>query len=287
MNDAFELCRLKDGRYLAYNEYGDLKGKPVFFFHGWPSSRLFAAKNDALAKKLHIRIISPDRPGFGYSDYQKDRTLLDWPGDVTALTDHLKIKTFAVMGQSGGGPYAAVCAYKIPERITKAGIVVGLAPIIGPESLDGMMWMSKIGWANYRKYPVVRRISTLIQYINAYYGIHLGLHKYFFGAKEDRKLYRNPKLSESVLANYREAFRQGIRGPELDLKLYCTDWGFDVGAIHAKAFLFYGEDDRNVSLNMGKYYHSHIAGSVLTVYPGEGHFISVSHAEEILTTLTS
>ena len=30
--------QLKDGRTLGYAEYGDPKGKPIFFFHGWPGS---------------------------------------------------------------------------------------------------------------------------------------------------------------------------------------------------------------------------------------------------------
>lgn len=37
-----ETLWLRDGRLLGYAEYGDLDGKPVFFFHGWPGSRLQA-----------------------------------------------------------------------------------------------------------------------------------------------------------------------------------------------------------------------------------------------------
>jgi len=31
---------LQDGRSLGFAEYGDPDGKPVFYFHGHPSSRL-------------------------------------------------------------------------------------------------------------------------------------------------------------------------------------------------------------------------------------------------------
>ena len=34
-----------------------------------------------------------DRPGHGLSDFQPERTLLDWPEDVAALADHLEIRT--------------------------------------------------------------------------------------------------------------------------------------------------------------------------------------------------
>jgi pimeloyl-ACP methyl ester carboxylesterase len=41
-----------------------------------------------------------ERPGFGLSDFQKGRKLLDWPEDVTAFADALGIERFAVAGNS-------------------------------------------------------------------------------------------------------------------------------------------------------------------------------------------
>ncbi len=281
-----QMIKLRDGRVFGFAEYGDPKGKPLFYFHGWPASRLGAEKYHAFAKKLHVRIISPDRPGYGLSDYQKNRTLLDWPDDVVALADHLKTKKFAVMGVSGGGPYAAVCAYKIPQRITRIGIVVGLSPIYSREAFDGMMWMAKIGWANYGTYPFVRTIAAMMQYMNARFGLSLGLHRFFFGAKSDRKIYSDERIRQATKMSFREAFRRGYKGPELDLKLYTTDWGFKLNDIQAKVYLWYGKDDQNATFAMGKYYQSHILKSTLIVYPNEGHLISISHAEEILKALT-
>jgi len=224
-------------------------------------------------------------PRTGISDFQKDRTILDWPDDVTVLADALKIQKFAVMGVSGGGPYAAVCAYKIPQRITRVGIVVGLAPIFDWKSLDGITWISKIGWATFGKHPAIRKISAIADYMYVRYFSGLGIHHRFFGAKSDREICRTTKVGQSVTINYREAFRQGYRGPELDLALYTTDWGFDVSRIRTKTFLWYGVCDQNVSQAMGRYYHSRIRGSTLTMYPREGHLIADMHASEILKTL--
>lgn len=44
--------------------------------------------------------------------------------------------------------------------------------------------------------------------------------------------------------------------------------------------------DKNVSVAMGKYYASQIPNSKLTVYPNEGYLAQITHAEEILNTLT-
>jgi pimeloyl-ACP methyl ester carboxylesterase len=285
MNKTDQLTRLPSGRNIRFAQYGDLKGKPIFLFHGWPSSRLSGKIYDEVGKKLHIRVIAIDRPGYGLSDFQKDRVILDWPDDVVALADHLKIRQFAVMGVSGGGPYAAACAYKIPKRLTKVGIVVGLGPIFGAESLEGMMWMSQVGWANFGKSALARRMSSTIQWCYAHMSPGLDIYRSLFGAKTDRALFQNPSLRAGVKRNFREAFRQGIRGPEYDLKLYTTDWGFDLGDIKSKVYLWYGASDQNVSLNMGKYYAKQIRGSTLVVYPGEGHLVSWAHASEILKML--
>ena len=102
---------LPDGRSLGYAAYGDPQGKPLFFFHGFPSSRLEAQFTEGVAGRLGARIIAIDRPGFGRSDFKKERRIRDWPDDVLALADALGIDRFAVLGVSGGGPYAAACAH--------------------------------------------------------------------------------------------------------------------------------------------------------------------------------
>ena len=48
-------------------------------------------ERDELNQQLGIRMIALDRPGYGLSDYQENRTYLDWPGDVSALADHLAL----------------------------------------------------------------------------------------------------------------------------------------------------------------------------------------------------
>ncbi len=54
----------------------------------------------------------------GLSTFKPYRRLLDWPDGVVELADNLPLDRFAVVGFSGGGPYALACAYKIPHRLT-------------------------------------------------------------------------------------------------------------------------------------------------------------------------
>ena len=103
-DNTSKTTRLKDGRLLGYAEYGTPEGKPVFYFHGFPGSRLdwMLFDPDDTATKLNARIISIDRPGMGLSDFKRGREILDWPDDVIEMADTLQVDRFAVLGISGG-----------------------------------------------------------------------------------------------------------------------------------------------------------------------------------------
>ena len=134
-----QQIKLQDGRMLGYAEYGSPGGIPVFYFHGFPSSRLDwqLINDDNLLSELNVRVIAPDRPGYGLSDYQRSRKMVDWPEDVIELANSLNIDSFAVLGISGGGPYAASCAFVIQDRLVKTGIVCGMGSSDAPGMKDG------------------------------------------------------------------------------------------------------------------------------------------------------
>lgn len=107
-----KTINLHDGRSLGYADFGDPDGTPMFHFHGFPGSRLKAKLLSDAAGRHGVHLIGVVRPGMGLSDFQPGRKLLDWPNDVIELALDLELETFAVEGVSGGGPYAAACAYK-------------------------------------------------------------------------------------------------------------------------------------------------------------------------------
>lgn len=116
-----DVVRLRDGRALAYAEWGDPQGATAFFFHGTPMSRLYCPDQPVTASS-RVRLVTVDRPGIGRSDVLQRRTIADWPSDVVQLADALGVDEFGVVGWSAGGPYAAVRAASIPARLTGVGI---------------------------------------------------------------------------------------------------------------------------------------------------------------------
>lgn len=112
------LLTLPDNRRLAYAEYGNPNGHPTLYFHGGGASRLEPLLlGDDVFTRLGLRLIAPDRPGIGQSDFQPNRGFSDWVKDIEALANGLELDKFSVWGVSAGGGYAAVCAAKIPERL--------------------------------------------------------------------------------------------------------------------------------------------------------------------------
>ena len=136
---------LTDGRKLGYGEYGGPTGQPVSYVPGFPSSRIEGAALDPEASRVGARIIAIDRAGYGLSSPHKERTLLSHAQDVEALTNHLGLQRYGVLGISGGGTYALACARALPvEKLRAVAIVCGLgSPDMG---YSGMNWKSWAGW---------------------------------------------------------------------------------------------------------------------------------------------
>lgn len=105
-----------------------------------------------------VRIVALDRPGYGLSDFQPHRTILDWPRDVEEAAEALGLTRFSVIGSSGGGPYALACAYELPERVTRAGLISGVGSYDAPGATQGMRWQNRLGFQFGARFPSLARL---------------------------------------------------------------------------------------------------------------------------------
>mgnify|MGYP002153793454 CR=1 FL=1 len=284
------VFRLRDGRLLGYAEFGNLEGKPVFYFHGYPASRLEGRFLDRVAARHGVRLIAVDRPGMGLSDFKPGRTILDWPDDVVELADTLEIDRFAVEGMSGGGPYSAACAYKIPERLTACGIVGGMGPIdLGTQ---GMMRRNIVTFFAARRMPWLLRL-LLWWSIGRHSRDIENMEKLLLQGSEelpepDRKIFLDDRLRRLFAEETCEAFRQGAKGLTYEGKLYAKPWGFNLKDISMKVYLWHGELDVNVPISMGRAVAETIPNCQAKFYAQEAHIsTALNHLDETIETLTS
>jgi pimeloyl-ACP methyl ester carboxylesterase len=278
---------LRDGRLLAYAEYGDPQGRPLLYFHGFPSSRLEAALTDEAAAGLGIRVIAPDRPGIGLSDFQPGRLIGDWPADVTELADALGLGRFAVLGVSGGGPYALACAAKIPERLTAVGIVGGLGPLDKAGATRGMSLLSRFFLQLFRRAPGAGRTCFALAALIARHSPDRLFALFTANVPApDREVLARPEVRNIFLASLGEAVRSGSQGGARELYLYTRPWGFDLACIRVTVDLWHGRLDATVPVALGEYLARILPDRRSRLLDGEGHFsLPLSRMEEILRAL--
>ncbi|TGJ86677.1 hypothetical protein E0Z10_g2091 [Xylaria hypoxylon] len=93
---------------LTYADFGHRNDERVLLFCGpLVGSRFVLTTKDKLAQENGVRIISPDRPGFGgTTDVPPPDRIRVWLEMVEALLQHLAIRHVSVVGYSGGSIYA-------------------------------------------------------------------------------------------------------------------------------------------------------------------------------------
>jgi pimeloyl-ACP methyl ester carboxylesterase len=259
---------LRDARKLGYAEYGDPYGLPLVYLHGFNASRLewaFVAAGVGI-EALGLRVIAPDRPGMELSTFQPKRRILDWLDDLVTLADALGLDRFRLMGMSGGAPYAAACAYKIPDRLIRVGIVSGMGPAGAPGARDGASMTLPL------MNGIVRRVLLTLSARTA-----AGRpEKYLAPMKErmsepDRAYLDQPGLEELFMDSTRESFRQGSGGVGYEAGLYARAWDFEPGDIAKEIYLWHGEEDAVAPVSVGRFMAETMPNCRAHFWPGEGH----------------
>jgi pimeloyl-ACP methyl ester carboxylesterase len=279
---------LPDGRELAWLETGKARGAPVLVFHGTPGSRVQVSFDHKTIAASGVRFVAPDRPGYGHSTFHRGRTLRDWASDVHALADHLKIERFAVVGISGGGPHAAVCAALLGERVSGAAIVSGVGPQADRE-LDASMTGFNRGLAAL----AVRAPAALTPLFSVQDFVARRWPEWAIGeakkrmAERDAALLDRPDVRAAFMEDARRASATTASAAAQDLALFARDWGFRIEDISVPVHVWHGDADKNVPFAHGDFMARRIPGAQFHPCPGEGHLLVVEHLAEILGTLAA
>jgi pimeloyl-ACP methyl ester carboxylesterase len=264
--------KLADGRTLGYAEYGDGGGRLVVYLHGFPGSRLAGRVFDEAARTRGVRVVAPERPGLGLSSPQPGRTLLHHAQDVSELAEALGFGRFALVGESGGGPYALACAHELADRLDGVAVVGGLGPVAGPGATEGIAFKERIGYAIAGRAPRFsgRALVPIARWAERRPRQFLRLARAQL-AEADRRALEGP-LGDLTVADFVEAFRQGGSYVGQELALLFGPWPFEPSAIRSPVAFFHGADDRTVSVAVSRGLAAIVPGSRLHVYARDGHY---------------
>jgi pimeloyl-ACP methyl ester carboxylesterase len=282
-----KVILLSDKRRLAYAEYGEPEGAPVFLFHGLPGSRLSWGFLPDQPFPPGLRFVAPDRPGYGRSDPNPGRSLLDWADDVAELADALEIEEFSIVGISGGGPGALACAWKIPQRLASVSVVSSAAPTNAPDVFEGMSrtnrFFMKLAWhMPWLSTLNVRFLASVIRkdperYIDT---MKFKMHEV------DKVILARREIREMLAKDFAEALRFGTQGMVDDMAAnHGGPWGFPLNEIHITVHLWACELDHSVPPAMGNYLSDTVPDCKTTHVPQAGHLWILIHLNEVLNAI--
>jgi pimeloyl-ACP methyl ester carboxylesterase len=286
MSEHQQHLVLSDGRTLAYAEHGDAQGTTVLYFHGTPSTsvewRLWDA--DEPCRRLGLHVVTVDRPGVGGSDHQPGRRMSDWPADVAALADHLGLDRFAVLGYSGGCPYAVACAAVLPERVTQVVLVGVVGPFDRPGLTDAMTPRNLQLMEACRDRPALGRLLLRLMVLLARLAPRRTVQQALAALPPpDQQVLAQADRQAMFLDLLRDTQRAGPAGAQHDMALMASPWGFDPAAVRTPVLLWHGDADHNATLAMARHLDAVIPDSTLRVEEGDGHLSVVTrHGPAIL-----
>jgi pimeloyl-ACP methyl ester carboxylesterase len=251
--------------------------------HGFPGTRLEGRHLHVSAARAGIRLIAPDRPGIGCSDYIELDSVADWPEDAAGFADMLGLERFEVLGISGGGPYALACGALLPDRVDAVHVVASPSPI-------GESELSEMRVGDRTLVRLARRAPGLFsEFVKTFLAlgrlrparlvswVMRGL------SPVDIEVASRPKVARSLAANAEEALRRGSEGMLGEAFRYARPWGFDLADIGCRVHVWHGDLDRLIPPTMAGAIATGVSDAVLHIAPLEGH-VSLLHAyaEEIL-----
>lgn len=105
IESASSTHTLPDGRAMTYVHCGAAGGSPgeaVLFLHPVQGNRLMALSMHSAASRLGLRLVAPDRPGYGGSSPLPGRVVGDHLADVADLLRALGIGRVGVLASSAG-----------------------------------------------------------------------------------------------------------------------------------------------------------------------------------------
>lgn len=207
-----------------------------------------------------------------------NRTVLDWADDVREVADYLQLDKFSVIGISGGGAYAAACAYKLPDRLHSAALVASIAPFINGKAPKNMMKANRIAFFLAKYVPWLIKAGYRAQKKM----LEEQPEKYMKQTKEgnkhlnewDRQFLQTDEQLKGLLMHLGESFRVSVDECVNEPVLMAKPWGFSVKDIHIPVDVWHGENDTMAPVEEMKKLASTIPNCQTHYIPGAGHFLT-------------
>lgn len=279
-----DVITLADGRRLSWYEFGEPDGSPVIYTAGTPVSGLGGGCYDQAARAAGLRWISPDKPGYGGSDYQPTRSLAGWGDDLATLAGHLGLDRFALAGESGGAPFTLAAAHQLTDRVSVVALIAAGGPI-GPAERAGMTVRARVMNWLARNAPALNavRVAAMRRTLASPHRRERALRR-AMAAVPDAAHAPALRVEFEAVA---DALRQGSRATAQELALIKRPWTFPLSEVSTPVHLWHGALDRNAPIAFARRLARELPDATLHVSDSSGHDVGLDRAGEVMSVLAS
>lgn len=276
------------GRRLGFAEFGTPDGRAVVWLHGTPGGRRqIPEEARAFADRVGLRILGIDRPGIGSSTPHVYDSILQFTEDLEILLDRLGVDDLAVIGLSGGGPYALASGAAMAGRVRAVGVLGGVAPTVGPDAIGGgLVGLGRLAapLLKVARLPISVGLTGVIRVVKPAASPILDVYGRLSPAG-DRALLARPEFKAMFLDDLLNGSRKQISAPMSDVLLFSKGWGFELADVKVPVRWWHGDADHIIPFEHGEHMVARLPDAELKVLPGESHLGGLGVGEEILTTL--
>ncbi len=273
-----QRLKLQDGRSLAYTAFGADDGPVVVVLDG-PGSRALAQAMGPAAREEGVRVIAPDRPGFGGSTVKPGRAIADWPADHAALLDALGVERAGIVAQSGGTPYALAAAATLPQRTSGLALLGALSPLGEPDALEDVAGPMLPAFKLARRAPWL--LKPLMRLVSRQSPEKAAKRMADGLPPADAKVLEDPALYAIHLAATGEIFGHPVQLSE-EIELLAKDWDIDLAKITCPVAFWSGDQDVTHPTVMSRRMAARLGGAPIHVVPDTQTFGLMAHYPEAL-----
>jgi pimeloyl-ACP methyl ester carboxylesterase len=270
-----EVFTTAGGREMEYADVGDRAGQPVVYLHGTPGTAGSVQLLEKAAHRNGVRLLAVSRPGYGASTTTAPG-LLSVGRDIAEITSGSGIDDFAVLGTSGGGPFALATAAAAPDRVRQVLVAAGPGPVhlLAPELLEpdderalDLLAAGEVDAAvalltaeAQQAFDGLRSLQGE-EFVEALVGMRPPDEHYFDTRPDEHAVF---------VADFRRAIER-YDGFVRDNLSWLGAWDFDLDDVAAPVHLFYGGADAMLHADNGEWLAERLPSATLTVDPGAGH----------------
>ena len=282
------IVALEDGRRIGYAEFGVPRGRAFVWLHGTPGARRQIPEEARVFAQGHdIRLVSLDRPGIGLSSPYVYPQIRSFAGDLASLADALGIGDMAVVGLSGGGPFALAAGAALGDRVRAIGVLGGVAPTQGPDAIDGGLVSLGVRLSTVLRWgrvPLGVTLATVLRVVKPLASPAVDLYARL-SPEGDRRLLGRPELKAMFIDDLFRGHPRQFEGPIADVIAFTRDWGFSVSEVTVPVVWWHGDADHIIPFAHGVHMVARLPHAELRAMRGESHLGGLGIAEEILSTL--